>query len=132
MDQPYLDHYREFGYAVVSGVFRPAEVRELAAAFDRVYRQGLGHRTSFRHGNVLFRVADDPGRGRVVRMVQWPSYFEPVLARYRTDGRLLALHVGAEDYLYTASFDVSGTKTAEQKQHDIRITGGVRVPFLGF
>jgi hypothetical protein len=47
-------------------------------------------------------------------------------------GRLLALHIGAEDYLYTASFDVAGTKTAEQKQHDIRITGGVRVPFLGF
>lgn len=47
-------------------------------------------------------------------------------------GRLLALYVGAEDYLYTASFDVSGTKTAEQKQHDIRITGGVRIPFLGF
>ncbi len=47
-------------------------------------------------------------------------------------GRLLAINLGAEDYLYTASFDVNGTQTAEKKQHDIRITGGVRVPFLGF
>lgn len=47
-------------------------------------------------------------------------------------GRLLAIHIGAEDYLYSASFDVNGAKTAEKKQHDIRITGGVRVPFLGF
>jgi hypothetical protein len=47
-------------------------------------------------------------------------------------GRLLAISIGAEDYLYNASFDVNGTKTAEKKQHDIRITGGVRVPFLGF
>ena len=47
-------------------------------------------------------------------------------------GRVLALNIGAEDYLYTASFDVNGTQTSEKKQHDIRITGGVRVPFLGF
>lgn len=47
-------------------------------------------------------------------------------------GRILAVTVGAEDYLYNASFDVNGTKTAEKKQHDIRFTGGIRVPFLGF
>lgn len=47
-------------------------------------------------------------------------------------GRLIAFNIGAEDYLYNASFDVNGTKTAETKQHDIRITGGIRVPFLGF
>ena len=47
-------------------------------------------------------------------------------------GRLVAFSVGAEDYLYNASFDVNGTKTSEKKQHDIRLTAGVRVPFLGF
>jgi len=47
-------------------------------------------------------------------------------------GRLVALNIGAEDYLYSASFDVNGTQTAEKKQHDIRITGGIRIPFLGF
>jgi len=90
-DRTYLDDYRQSGYAVVKGVFRPDEVRELADAFDRVYRQGLTHRANFRHQNVLFRVADDVERGRIVRMVQWPSYFEPVLARYRTDRRILEI-----------------------------------------
>jgi ectoine hydroxylase-related dioxygenase (phytanoyl-CoA dioxygenase family) len=89
MPNDYLDHYHEQGYAVVKGVFDPDEVRELAAAFDRVYAEGLRHPASFRHQNVLFRIADDPGLGRIVRMVQWPAYFNQVLARYRIDRRLL-------------------------------------------
>jgi ectoine hydroxylase-related dioxygenase (phytanoyl-CoA dioxygenase family) len=91
MDRAYLDQYREQGYAVVKGVFGPAEIGELAEAFDRVYAQGLRHPTSFRHQNVLFRIADDAGLGRIVRLVQWPAYFEPVLARYRTDPRILEI-----------------------------------------
>jgi hypothetical protein len=47
-------------------------------------------------------------------------------------GQVLALNFGAEDYLYNATFDVNGAKTAERKQHDIRLTAGIRVPFLGF
>jgi ectoine hydroxylase-related dioxygenase (phytanoyl-CoA dioxygenase family) len=91
MDCAYLDRYREQGYAVVRSVLAPAEVAELRAAFDQVYAQGLGHPTSFRHQNVLFRVADDARLGRIVRLVQWPAYFNPVLARYRTDPRILGI-----------------------------------------
>ncbi len=91
MDCTYLDHYRDLGYAVVKGVFAAAEVQELSDAFDRVYARGLGHRASFRHQNVLFRLADDRRLGRIVRMVQWPAYFEPVLARCRTDPRMLEI-----------------------------------------
>ncbi|HEV8355819.1 MAG TPA: outer membrane beta-barrel protein [Gemmatimonadales bacterium] len=47
-------------------------------------------------------------------------------------GPLLAVHVGAEDYLYSASFDVNGTKTSGKTQHDLRFTGGIRIPFIGF
>jgi len=84
----YLTHYREFGYAVVKGVFDPSEVAELAAAFDRVYAAAMAHHASFRHGNVFFRIAQDRHLGRIARMVQWPSYFDAVLARYRTDRRM--------------------------------------------
>jgi ectoine hydroxylase-related dioxygenase (phytanoyl-CoA dioxygenase family) len=91
MDRTYLEHYRDQGYAVVRGMLAPAEVAEIADAFDRVYAQGLRHPTSFRHQNVLFRIAADPRLGRIVRMVQWPAYFEPVLGRYRTDPRMLAI-----------------------------------------
>ncbi len=47
-------------------------------------------------------------------------------------GRILAINFGAEDYLYNASFDATGGTTAVQKQHDVRFTGGIRIPFLGF
>lgn len=87
----YLEHYREFGYAVVRGVFGLADVRQMAAAFDRVYAQAIAHPASFRHQNVFFRLARDPNLGRIVRYAQWPAYFEPVFARYRTDRRMLAL-----------------------------------------
>jgi ectoine hydroxylase-related dioxygenase (phytanoyl-CoA dioxygenase family) len=87
----HLEHYREHGYAVVKGVFDRREVEELAVAFDRLYARALGYGASFRHGNVLFRLGDDPKLGRIVRMVQWPSYVDPVLARYRNDPRMLAI-----------------------------------------
>src|SRR5262249_54554989 len=46
---------------------------------------------SFRHGNMLYRVGPDAALGTVVRMVQWPSYADPVLARYRTHPAMLAV-----------------------------------------
>ena len=87
----HLEHYREFGYAVIKGVFGAHEIAELALAFDRMRAQGLRHPASFRHGNVLFRLGEDARLGRILRMVQWPSYLDPVLASYRTDPRLLAI-----------------------------------------
>ena len=81
--------YREHGFAVIREVFRADEVAELAAAFDDVYARGLTYRASYRHQNVLFRLGDDPRLGRVVRLVQWPSYFHATLDRFRTDERLL-------------------------------------------
>jgi ectoine hydroxylase-related dioxygenase (phytanoyl-CoA dioxygenase family) len=91
MNRGHVEHYREFGYAVVKGVFGAGEVAELALAFDRMRAQGLRHPASFRHGNLLFRLGEDPRLGRILRMVQWPSYVDPVLARYRTAPRLLAI-----------------------------------------
>jgi ectoine hydroxylase-related dioxygenase (phytanoyl-CoA dioxygenase family) len=87
----HLEHYHEHGYAVVKGVFDRREVGELSLAFDRLYARALGYGASFRHQNVLFRLGDDPNLGRIVRMVQWPSYVDPVLARYRNDPRMLAI-----------------------------------------
>jgi len=87
----YLDHFREQGFAVVRGVFRPDEIAELAAAFDRLYQQGLDLGASYRHQNTLFRLARDRNLGPIVRLVQWPVYFEPVLDRFRLDRRLFEI-----------------------------------------
>jgi ectoine hydroxylase-related dioxygenase (phytanoyl-CoA dioxygenase family) len=87
-------HVRDFqrdGYAVVKSVFGAADLAELAAAFDRIWRDGLVHPKSFRHGNVFFRIAEDQHLGRFLRYMQWPSYFDPVLDRFRKDSRILAI-----------------------------------------
>lgn len=87
----YVERYHEQGFAVVRGVFGAGEVAELADAFDRIWKQGLGHPKSFRHGNVFFRVGTDPAIGRILRYMQWPAYIDPVLDRIRSDSRMLRL-----------------------------------------
>jgi ectoine hydroxylase-related dioxygenase (phytanoyl-CoA dioxygenase family) len=84
----HLDDFRRRGYAVVRGVFAPAEIAELAEAFDRLHGEALAHGRSYRHGNQLFRLGNDPALGRVVRLVQWPSYRDAVLEKFRIDRRL--------------------------------------------
>ena len=87
-------HVRDFrrdGYAIVRRVFGSADIADLAAAFDRVWQDGLRHARSFRHANVFFRIAEDRRLGRVLRYMQWPSYYEPMLDRFRKDPRMLAI-----------------------------------------
>jgi ectoine hydroxylase-related dioxygenase (phytanoyl-CoA dioxygenase family) len=84
----YLNEYRERGFAVVRGLFRADEVAAMAAAFDRIHAEGLRHPASYRHQNVLFRLGMDAKLGRVLRMVQWPSYFDPTLDAARLEQRI--------------------------------------------
>ena len=85
-----LAHYWREGYAIVRGFFSPDEVREIAAAADQLYAEGLTHGRSFRHGNLFYNVARAKGEA-FVRMVQWPSYHQPLLNRVRLDGRFAEL-----------------------------------------
>ena len=87
----HVTQFHRDGYAVVRGLFTPAEVAEMAGAFDREYAAGLAHGRTFRHGNLYYRVARDPARGPIVRLAQWPSYHDPVLAKVRTDRRVFDL-----------------------------------------
>jgi ectoine hydroxylase-related dioxygenase (phytanoyl-CoA dioxygenase family) len=86
-----LAHFRTYGYAVVRGVFSRAETLNLAAAFDRHWAEGMAHRSSFRHGNLLYRLGIDPTLGKVVRLVQWPSYGDAALERIRRDSRIFEI-----------------------------------------
>lgn len=45
-------------------------------------------------------------------------------------GQVFAMTASVEDYLYTATFDLTGGQSSK-KQNDIRITGGIHFPFLG-
>jgi ectoine hydroxylase-related dioxygenase (phytanoyl-CoA dioxygenase family) len=86
-DSGYVAHYRREGYAILPEIFSPDEVRDIGAAADEVHSEAVKHGRSFRHGNLFYNV----GAGPEVRMVQWPSYHQPVLNRVRLDRRLAKL-----------------------------------------
>ena len=92
-----LAQYRAQGYAVLPGVFDATEVAAMAASFDHHWAEGMRHRASFRHGNLLYRLGEDAARGKILRLVQWPSYVDAVLEAVRRDPhflRMLAPRVG--------------------------------------
>jgi ectoine hydroxylase-related dioxygenase (phytanoyl-CoA dioxygenase family) len=86
-----LAHYWREGYAVVRGFFSPDEVAEIGDALDQLYAEGVAHGRSFRHGNLFYNVAGGSDGEPLVRMVQWPSYHQPVLNRVRLDTRFVEL-----------------------------------------
>ena len=87
-DSDYVARYRRDGYAILPGIFSPDEVRDIAAAADEVHSEAVEHGRSFRHGNLFYNVAAGPEGGPEVRMVQWPSYHQPVLNSVRLDRRM--------------------------------------------
>lgn len=86
-----LSQYWRDGYAIVRGFFTAVEIEQIAAATDQVEAEGIGHGRSFRHGNLFYNVAAGAEGKPLVRMVQWPSYHQPVLDRVRLDPRFADL-----------------------------------------
>jgi ectoine hydroxylase-related dioxygenase (phytanoyl-CoA dioxygenase family) len=87
-----LAHYWRDGYAVVRGFFDAADISHIADALDQLYAEGVAHGRCFRHGNLFYNVAREHEGGEpLVRMVQWPSYHQPVLNAVRSDSRFAEL-----------------------------------------
>jgi hypothetical protein len=87
-----LTQYWRDGYAIIRGFFRPDELYEIGSAMDQLYAEGVAHGRSFRHGNLFYNVARGAkGEEPLVRMVQWPSYHQPVMNSVRLDLRFRTL-----------------------------------------
>jgi ectoine hydroxylase-related dioxygenase (phytanoyl-CoA dioxygenase family) len=84
-------HYWRQGYAIVRAFFTADEVREIAAAADQIYAEGMAYGRSFRHANLFYDVVSGDEGQSFVRMAQWPSYHQPVLNRARLDTRIARL-----------------------------------------
>ena len=84
------DYWRD-GYAIIRGFFSADEIAEIGAAVDQLHAEGLSHRRCFRHGNLFYNVAAGTDGEPLVRMVQWPSYHQPVLNRVRLATRIAEL-----------------------------------------
>ena len=91
MQRDYLTRFHRDGFAVIRGVFGRQDLSALSDAFDRVKSEGMRLKGSFRHQNVFFQLSRDESLGRTLRMVQWPSYFDDVLNRFRLDKRLFEI-----------------------------------------
>src|SRR3569833_3993394 len=87
-----LTSYWREGYAVVRGFFSASEIAQISDAMDQLYAEGVAHGRCFRHGNQFYNVArESEGSEPLVRMVQWPSYHQPVLNNVRLDTRFVEL-----------------------------------------
>ena len=84
----YVADYWRHGYAIIRGLFSPPEIAAIAAAADQIHAEGVAHGRSFRHGNLFYNVAEGANGAPLVRMVQWPSYHQPLLDRVRLDHRI--------------------------------------------
>jgi hypothetical protein len=83
-----LAHYWRDGYAIVRGLFSASEIKDIGGAIDQLYAEGAAHGRCFRHGNLFYNVARGKDGTPLTRMVQWPSYHQPVLNRVRLDTRI--------------------------------------------
>lgn len=89
---PDLAHYWREGYAIVRRFFEPWEIARISEALDQLHEEGVRHGRSFRHGNLFYNVTREGNEGEaLVRMVQWPSYHQPLLNSVRLDARFAAL-----------------------------------------
>jgi ectoine hydroxylase-related dioxygenase (phytanoyl-CoA dioxygenase family) len=87
-----LAHYWRDGYAIVRGFFSTDQIEELSGALDQLYEEGASHGRCFRHANLFYNVARKHEGGEpLVRMVQWPSYHQPVLNSVRLHARFARL-----------------------------------------
>jgi ectoine hydroxylase-related dioxygenase (phytanoyl-CoA dioxygenase family) len=82
-----LTQYWRDGYCIVRGFLSADEIAEIAEATDQLYAEGVRYGRSFRYGNLFYNVASVANGEALVRMVQWPSYHQPVLNRIRLDRR---------------------------------------------
>ena len=86
-----VDAYRRDGFGIARRVFSETDISAIATECDRIKAESAGYDRTFRHQNLLYVIRQDPEAGRILRFVQWPSYTNTVLARYRTDARLLEI-----------------------------------------
>lgn len=86
-----LTQYWRDGYAIIRGFFSRHEIGEISDALDQLYAEGVAHGRCFRHGNLFYNVAREGNGEPLVRMVQWPSYHQPVLNSIRLDIRFAEL-----------------------------------------
>lgn len=85
-----IEEFYETGFVVLPGFWSPAEVKDMRAAFERLYADAQKIRTTQMHKGASF-VLHDHGDTVAVGRVVWAGAAEPVLLKYGAEPRLLKL-----------------------------------------
>lgn len=91
MTPEHVRQYWEEGYTIVRGVFTEAELNQMRTACDRWKFTGELLGRTWRKQNTVIWVDADPGTDITVRGMQWPSYHDAVMDKFRTDPRILEI-----------------------------------------
>jgi len=81
----YLQQLATDGYAIVRGFLPPAELARIDAETKRIEQEALRqHHATYRHGNLLFEILNDPkARRRVLLQAHWTAWISPLMERMR-------------------------------------------------
>ncbi len=80
----FVEQFKSQGFAIIRGFLSAAETAEISAETNRLYQEGLKHHATYRHGNLLFEILEDPkARRRVVLQAHWTAWISPSMERMR-------------------------------------------------
>jgi phytanoyl-CoA hydroxylase len=80
-----LDQFHEEGYAIVRGFLAPDEVLELQRTTAELYRTGVQHHATYRHGNLAYEILPERHFGeRYMIQAYWFAWADPYFDRLRS------------------------------------------------
>ena len=91
MTAEHVRQYWEEGYTIIRNVFSEAEIEQIRTSCDKWKFMGELLGRHWRRQNTIIWVDEDPDVGKTVRGMQWPSYHDAVMDKFRTDPRLLMI-----------------------------------------
>ena len=87
-----IDQYREEGYAIVRGFLPSDEVVELQHRAAALYRTGIEHPATYRHGNLAFEILPERHFGtRYLIQAYWFAWVDAYFDRLRSHRAYLEL-----------------------------------------
>ncbi len=129
------------GYAVIRGLYTADEMARLQEATRALYEEGVAHPRSWRHGNRMFEINEDPSAGHVLLQAHWFALTHPLFEQFRRHPKLLeVLRPILSDSINQSTNQIHwkppGTRYADYSFHqDAKFVTGVDrneiAPFLG-
>jgi len=90
MDMSHVEQLREEGYAIIRGFVPADEIAAIESAVDAVYAEAAKHPKTYRDGNLMFEIVNDPqAREKLVIQSHWASWINKTLEEERRRPRVL-------------------------------------------